>query len=271
MPQGIVHDNSTSERGYKLPHPDNVPHSDIQRLVEALDAIDSDVASLLLALTQKVGPDALVALKNEKLGGAGPAIDTLRELADKDAADVAGLTALIGGKANASHSHAIANVSGLQSALNGKAASSHGHSINSIAGLQAALDAAGNGITQADLDNLKTVILGGAGPAIDTLKELADKDAADVAGLTALIGQKANASHSHDGRYYTEGEVDTKLAQKANSSHSHAIANVSGLQGALNGKAASSHNHSLSTLPITVSTANPSGGSDGDIWFKREA
>lgn len=32
---------------------------------------------------------------------------------------------------------------------------------------------------------------------------------------------KANSSHSHDDRYYTENEVDTKLNAKANSSHTH--------------------------------------------------
>lgn len=36
----------------------------------------------------------------------------------------------------------------------------------------------------------------------------------------------ANASHTHDERYYTETEVDTKLNAKANSSHTHTKADV---------------------------------------------
>lgn len=36
--------------------------------------------------------------------------------------------------------------------------------------------------------------------------------------------------------YYTKGEIDSQMAGKANSSHSHAIADVSGLQSALNAK-----------------------------------
>ena len=86
--------------------------------------------------------------------------------------------------------------------------------------------------------------------------------------------------------------------------HAHQVSEITGLQSALNGKAASSHNHSASdinagTLPltrggtgatsaaaarealgaeavlssdrkrkITISTSNPSGGTDGDVWIK---
>lgn len=44
------------------------------------------------------------------------------------------------GKADAVHTHAIANVTGLQDALNGKAASAHTHAIDDVTGLQGALD-----------------------------------------------------------------------------------------------------------------------------------
>ncbi len=33
--------------------------------------------------------------------------------------------------------------------------------------------------------------------------------------------EQAKASHTHDDRYYTETEMNTKLAGKANSSHTH--------------------------------------------------
>ena len=60
------------------------------------------------------------------------------------------------------------------------------------------------------------------------------------------------------------------------SAHTHTIAQVTGLQTALDGKAAASHTHSTAqitglgtaaTRNITISTAQPSGGADGDIWF----
>ena len=52
------------------------------------------------------------------------------------------------------------------------------------------------------------------------------------------------SSHTHDDRYYTESEVNSKLNSKANSSHTHTIANITNLQSALDGKAANSHTHS---------------------------
>ena len=62
--------------------------------------------------------------------------------------------------------------------------------------------------------------------------------------VDSKLNSKANSSHTHDDRYYTESEVDSKLNSKANSSHTHTIANITNLQSTLDGKAASSHSHS---------------------------
>lgn len=64
--------------------------------------------------------NAVLAVKNDLLNGAGPAYDTLKELGDlidtnQDAIDA--LEALSADKADAVHSHAIADVTGLQDAL----------------------------------------------------------------------------------------------------------------------------------------------------------
>lgn len=72
---------------------------------------------------------AAIQVKNDLLNGAGSAYDTLKELGDLivDNADaIEALETIASGKADATHSHAIADVSGLQSALDGKAAASHG-------------------------------------------------------------------------------------------------------------------------------------------------
>lgn len=60
----------------------------------------------------------------------------------------------------------------------------------------------------------------------------------------------AAISHNHDDRYYTESEVDSKLADKANATHTHTIANVTNLQETIDGleadiagKANVSHTH----------------------------
>ncbi len=42
------------------------------------------------------------------------------------------------------------------------------------------------------------------------------------------INGKAASSHTHDDRYYTESEVDTKLNGKSNTNHTHSYMPLSG-------------------------------------------
>ncbi|MEY8536451.1 collagen-like protein [Blautia pseudococcoides] len=42
-----------------------------------------------------------------------------------------------------------------------------------------------------------------------------------VTALNSALGDKAEKSHTHDNRYYTESEMDTKLKAKAATSHTH--------------------------------------------------
>lgn len=44
--------------------------------------------------------------------------------------------------------------------------------------------------------------------------------------VNTKLNGKSNTGHTHDDRYYTESEVDSKLAGKANSSHTHTKAQV---------------------------------------------
>lgn len=80
--------------------------------------------------TAKAYADAVAAsVKNDLLNGAGEAYDTLSELGEliddnTDAIDA--LNQVAAGKADKSHSHAIADVTGLQTALDSKASTSHG-------------------------------------------------------------------------------------------------------------------------------------------------
>lgn len=53
----------------------------------------------------------------------------------------------------------------------------------------------------------------------DGLLSAADKGKLD--GLSGALGAKADKGHSHDDRYYTENEVDDKLADKAGTGHTH--------------------------------------------------
>ena len=106
----------------------------------------------------------------------------------------AALKTAVNGKAAASHTHPIGNITGLQSALDGKAASNHTHNYSA-------------------------------------------------------------PGHTHDDRYYTESEINTKLSGKSDINHTHnysapghthTISNITGLQSALDGKAASNHTHNYS-------------------------
>lgn len=64
-----------------------------------------------------------------------------------------------------------------------------------------------------------------------------------LADHTALTDARTPLSHTHDDRYYTETETDTLLSAKASTSHTHNISDVTGLQTALDNKAAASHTH----------------------------
>ena len=74
--------------------------------------------------------------------------------------------------------------------------------------------------------------------------------------VTGKPGTYTPSSHTHDDRYYTESEVDSKLNSKANSSHTHTIANITNLQSALDGKAASSHTHNYAGSSSAGGAAN---------------
>jgi hypothetical protein len=91
---------------------------------------------------------------------------------------------------------------------------------------------------------------------------------------------RAASSHSHDVSDVTD--LQTTLDGKAASSHDHAIADVTDLQTTLNAKLDLSggtmtgvlypqQNTSYTTgqaRRIILSTGNPSGGGNGDVWIK---
>lgn len=65
----------------------------------------------------------------------------------------------------------------------------------------------------------------------------------NITNLQLTLENKSPTGHTHDDRYYTETEMDTKLNGKANSSHTHSISNITNLQSALDEKAHLVHNH----------------------------
>ena len=80
--------------------------------------------------------------------------------------------------------------------------------------------------------------------------------------LKGLVDGKAASSHTHDDRYYTESEMNTKLNGKANSSHTHddRYYTESEMNAKLNGKANSSHTHNYAGSSSAGGTANSVNG-----------
>jgi hypothetical protein len=78
--------------------------------------------------------------------------------------------------------------------------------LGNVGNFKAVSTVASQGLTSTEQSNARANI--GAGTSNLTL------------GTTSTTAAKGD--HTHDGRYYTESEVDTKLAGKAASDHTHA-------------------------------------------------
>ena len=191
--------------------------------------------------------------------------------------------AALAGKAPTSHTHSIANVTGLQAALDGKAPTSHTHPVY----LEPDEVVAGSNITVDTTTTPGSVIISGTAAGVTDhggLSGLADDDhpqylnnARGDARYPAKTGTGASGSWgiSVTGNAGTAtrlatartialaGDVTgsasfngsanaTITATVVDDSHNHIIANVDGLQTALNGKAATSHTHAY--LPLAGGT-----------------
>lgn len=166
-------------------------------------------ADTALASAKTYADSAAATVKNDLLNGAGTAYDTLKELGDlivdnKDAIDA--LEEIASGKANASHSHAIADVSGLQSALDGKAAASHGThvSFSTTAPVMDGTASVGTASTVARSDHKH--------PTDTSRAAKTDLDA-----LAEVVAGKANTSHSHsDATTSAAGFMTAAMVTKLN-------------------------------------------------------
>ncbi|NYA47991.1 hypothetical protein [Haemophilus haemolyticus] len=138
------------------------------------------------------------------VGSAPAALDTLEELAQALAGETnikATLLAEIGKKANASHTHTIAQIDGLSDAINARAPSASPTFSGTVRAPTPAQTV--NDTTVATTAYVRAAIaaLVGTAPAtLDTLSEIANALAEDKnvkATLLAEIGKKANFSHTH--------------------------------------------------------------------------
>lgn len=115
---------------------------------------------------------------------------------------ISSLQTSVDGKANSTHTHSISNITNLQSSLDGK---------------QATISGAATTITSSNLTANRALISNASGKvavSAVTSTELGYLDGVTSSIQTQLDG-KAEDGHNHDGRYYTESEVDTQLNTKA--------------------------------------------------------
>lgn len=127
----------------------------------------------------------------------------------------------------------------------------------------AAATASANGLmTAADKAKLDGIAAGATKNAVDTALSTTSTNAVQNKAVTAAINGKAASGHTHDDRYYTEGEVNNLLNGKAASSHTHddryyTEAEVNNL---LNGKANASHTHNYAAASHNHSASNITSG-----------
>jgi hypothetical protein len=119
---------------------------------------------------------------------------------------VSNLTTDLAGKAASIHQHAISDTTGLQTALDGKAAASHTHTIANVTGLQTALDGKQASGSYAPATGIAATAITGT---------------AVVTSDPRLSDARTAVAHTHDDRYYTETEIDTKLSGLPVSGHTH--------------------------------------------------
>lgn len=132
----------------------------------------------------------------------------------------------------------------LQSAINGKAPNGHLHDDRYY--------------TETEVDE---IVEGIQGDIADAVEVEATRAKAAESTLQANIDKKANTGHTHDDRYFTETEINNKLAGYSATGHSHddkyyteteIDAKVTTLQSNIDGKANKSHGNHVPT----VETAN---------------
>lgn len=156
--------------------------------------------------------------------------------------------------APSAHNHAIADVTGLQTALNAKAAlASPSFTGNPTVPTQTI----GNNSTRAASTAFVQAAVGAAGGG-DMLKSVYDTtdngkvdsaESADAVAWGNVTGKPSTfpaTAHGHAIADVTG--LQTALDGKAASSHGHAIADVTGLQGELNDKADNGHTHTASEV-----------------------
>lgn len=136
--------------------------------------------------------------------------DTVLEVLENADLVISNMVTDIENKADKVHSHVASDITDIQTKLDSTLESSKGYTDEKVA-----------------------LLLNNSSAAVDSIMELAtamEENEEVVGALEQAIGNKADKTHTHDDRYYTETEIDTKLDTKADVN-------------ALSNKADKVHNH----------------------------
>lgn len=119
-----------------------------------------------------------------------------------------------------SHTHTISNITNLQTTLDGKSNTNHTHDLNQM------INTLTNGTSDpADTDYYIAQYAGGGSTTTTYHRRphsaLWNYIKSKANSVYQPKGSYAASSHTHDDRYYTESEINTKLASKSDTSHTH--------------------------------------------------
>ena len=172
------------------------------------------------------------------------------------------------------HTHSISDVTDLQTTLNGKAPSVHTHVCTDITDLETKLNDYAKKSDIATVYKYKGActwaeLIVKEDAAIGDTYNVTDKDGMNYACIVANTAGESSwdalgviTQVSLDD-YYTITQVDSTFLKKTDAastyaaiSHTHEIANVNGLQTALDGKAPTSHTHTVSQITDFTSSVN---------------
>ena len=268
LPEGTVYSNFTGTTGTGDGKAGLVPapvSADVDKFLKSdgtWATVTVDDASVAIATSDKAGivkPGAEFTVAPE---------DGAMSIASIEQSKVTGLTDALGAKANATHTHEIANVNGLQDALDAKltaatlpiATTDNTGVVKASAEISVGVDGTMTvgSIAQSKVANLETALAGKA--ATEHTHEAADITDLNSA-VVAEAGKTTNAlSVTFNGGTQAENNVtfdgsaaqtlDITLAKigAAAAEHTHETADVTGLDTALAGKANSVHTHEMASV-----------------------
>lgn len=88
----------------------------------------------------------------------------------------------------------------------------------------------------------------------------------NITNLQSALDVKSETGHTHDDRYYTESEINTKLNGKANSSHTHTASQISDLTVSTHTLANGAKLYKYGKIVLAVFNNYPYSGKTPNVW-----